>query len=102
MLSNATYANNAEELVTAIRGQLKEGADFIKIYETGPDKIVDGRFSTPYQYTEEELAAQSTKPRALDIASPFMPWASPARSTQREPESRPSITRYSSATRPCA
>jgi imidazolonepropionase-like amidohydrolase len=55
VLSNATYANNAEELVTAIRGQLKEGADFIKIYETGPDKIADGRFSTPYQYTEEEL-----------------------------------------------
>src|SRR5580658_10041184 len=57
VLSNATYANNAEELVTAIRGELKEGADFIKIYETGPDKIVDGRFSTPYQYSEEELAA---------------------------------------------
>jgi imidazolonepropionase-like amidohydrolase len=57
VLSNATYANNAEELITAIRGQLKEGADFIKIYETGPDKIVDGRFSTPYQYTEEELTA---------------------------------------------
>ena len=57
VLSNATYANNSEELITAIRGQLKEGADFIKIYETGPDKIVDGRFSTPYQYTEEELAA---------------------------------------------
>src|SRR6202042_1093624 len=34
----------------------KEGADFIKIYETGPDKIVDGRLSTPYQYTEEELS----------------------------------------------
>jgi imidazolonepropionase-like amidohydrolase len=57
VLSNATYANNAEELVTAIRGQIKEGADFIKIYETGPDKIVDGRLSTPYQYTEEELNA---------------------------------------------
>src|SRR3984957_15658557 len=55
VLSNATYANNSAELVTAIREQLKEGADFIKIYETGPDKIVDGHFSTPYQYTEEEL-----------------------------------------------
>ena len=57
VLSNATYANNAAELVTVIRGQLKEGADFIKIYETGADKIVDGHFSTPYQYTEEELTA---------------------------------------------
>ena len=35
VLSNATYANNAAELVTVIRQQVKEGADFIKIYETG-------------------------------------------------------------------
>src|ERR1700678_3718080 len=55
VLGNATYANNATELVTAIRAELKEGADFIKIYETGPDKIADGRLTTPYQYTEEEL-----------------------------------------------
>src|SRR3954453_21732651 len=33
VLSNATRANNAEELVAAIRQQFKEGADFIKIYE---------------------------------------------------------------------
>ena len=57
VLSNATYANNSAELVTAIREQLKEGADFIKIYETGPDVIRDGRFSTIYQYTETELKA---------------------------------------------
>ena len=55
VLSNATYANNAEELVAVIRQQLKEGADFIKIYETGPDSIREGRLSTPYQYTEAEL-----------------------------------------------
>jgi imidazolonepropionase-like amidohydrolase len=55
VLGNATYANNDAELVTAIRAELKEGADFIKIYETGPDKIVDGRLTTPHQYTEEEL-----------------------------------------------
>jgi len=57
VLSNATYANNILELVAAIRGQLKEGADFIKIYETGPDAVRDGRFSTIYQYTEAELKA---------------------------------------------
>lgn len=56
LFSNATYANSAEQLVTAIREQVKEGADFIKIYETGPDRLRDGRLSTPYQYTEEELA----------------------------------------------
>jgi imidazolonepropionase-like amidohydrolase len=57
IFSNATYANNSAELIAAIRQQLKEGADFIKIYETGPDSIVNGRLSTPFQYTEAELAA---------------------------------------------
>ena len=57
VLPNATWANNAAELVTVIRGQFKEGADFIKIYETGRDAMRDGRFSTPYQYTEAELRA---------------------------------------------
>ncbi len=55
VLSNATYANNAAELVTVIRQELKEGADFIKIYETGADSYRDGHFSTPFQYTEAEL-----------------------------------------------
>jgi len=57
VLPNATYANNAAELVTVIREQIKEGADFIKIYETGADALVNGRLSTPFQYTEDELAA---------------------------------------------
>jgi imidazolonepropionase-like amidohydrolase len=55
VLSNATYANNAAELVSVIREQFKLGADFIKIYETGRDSFRDGKFSTPYQYTEAEL-----------------------------------------------
>ena len=57
ILSNATYANNADQLVEAIREQVKEGADFIKIYETGRDTIVNGKLVTPYQYTEAQLAA---------------------------------------------
>ena len=57
ILPNATYANSADELVAVIRQQLKEGADFIKIYETGPDSVWDGKFHTVYQYTEPELAA---------------------------------------------
>jgi imidazolonepropionase-like amidohydrolase len=56
VLPNATYANNGDELVAVIRQQLKEGADFIKIYETGPDSLQDGKFHTVYQYTEPELA----------------------------------------------
>jgi imidazolonepropionase-like amidohydrolase len=54
---NADYANNGTELVNVIREQLKEGADFIKIYETGEDREVDGKFVTPYQYTQAELEA---------------------------------------------
>jgi imidazolonepropionase-like amidohydrolase len=57
VLPNATYANNSAELITVIREELKEGADFIKIYETGADTIANGIFSTPFQYTEEELTA---------------------------------------------
>jgi imidazolonepropionase-like amidohydrolase len=57
VLPNATWANGASELVTVIRQQLKEGADFIKIYETGRDSLREGSFSTPYQFTEAELGA---------------------------------------------
>ena len=55
--SNATYADSADELVHVIREQRKEGADFTKIYETGAEHAADGRLTTPYQYTEAELAA---------------------------------------------
>jgi len=57
VLPNATYANNADELVAVMRQQFKEGADFAKIYETGPDRIRDGKFMTVYQYTEPQLEA---------------------------------------------
>jgi imidazolonepropionase-like amidohydrolase len=57
VLPNATQANSAAELITVIRAQFKEGADFVKIYETGKDGICDGRFCTPYQFTEGELRA---------------------------------------------
>ena len=57
VLSNATYANNAEEIIATIRQQFKEGADFIKMYQTGRDVLRDGEFHTPYQYTEAELRA---------------------------------------------
>ena len=55
VLSNADYANNAAELVAVMRKQFKEGSDFTKIYETGPDKVRGGQLSTNYQYTEAEL-----------------------------------------------
>jgi len=57
ILPNADYANNADEIVAVMRQQFKEGADFIKIYETGADSVRDGRLSTPFQYTEPQLEA---------------------------------------------
>ncbi len=57
VLGNATYADNASQLISVIREQLKQGADFIKIYETGKDSLRDGQFSAPYQYTQAELTA---------------------------------------------
>src|SRR5579871_1862455 len=57
VLPNADYANNADELVAAMRQQFKEGADFTKIYETGADSVKDGKFVTVYQYTETQLEA---------------------------------------------
>ena len=55
--SNADYANSSAELITTIRRQLKEGADFIKIYETGEDSLQNGDFHSNYQYTQAELEA---------------------------------------------
>jgi imidazolonepropionase-like amidohydrolase len=57
VLSNADYADSAEEIVKVMREQRKEGADFTKIYETGVDRMVDGVLDTPYQYTAAELRA---------------------------------------------
>ncbi|MGC2617886.1 MAG: amidohydrolase family protein [Acidobacteriaceae bacterium] len=93
VLGNADYANDAEQLVETIREQHKEGSSFVKIYETGPDRMVkDGKgpmvpcfgerpceqqgvaepgdpefwdFHTPYQYTADELKAAVTEAARL-------------------------------------
>src|ERR1700744_2040663 len=49
-----------------MREQHKEGSDFAKIYQTGPDKMVDDGHGgkilrTPYQFTEAELAAAAAE-----------------------------------------
>jgi imidazolonepropionase-like amidohydrolase len=66
VLSNATYANDAEQLVVAIREQFKQGSDFVKIYETGKDSIHDGVLSTPYQYTTVQLKAAVDEAARVD------------------------------------
>src|ERR1700678_328406 len=62
VLGNATYANNANELVSVIREQFKLGADFIKMYQTGRDRMVDGQFITPYQYSDAEMRGAIAEP----------------------------------------
>lgn len=65
VLSNADYANDAEQIVEVMREQHKEGSDFAKIYETGPDRMIDGEFESPYQYTEAQLAAAVEEAKRL-------------------------------------
>jgi imidazolonepropionase-like amidohydrolase len=54
---NATYADSTDQLIQVIRTQIKQGADMIKIYQTGHDRMVNGMLVAPYQYTEAQLAA---------------------------------------------
>jgi imidazolonepropionase-like amidohydrolase len=55
--SNADVVTGTNELIHTIREQIKEGADFVKIYQTGRDQFIGGHFFTPYQFTEAQLAA---------------------------------------------
>jgi imidazolonepropionase-like amidohydrolase len=57
VLSNADYADSTDQLIAVIRQQHKEGSSFVKIYETGRDRMIDGVLHSEYQYTEEQLAA---------------------------------------------
>jgi imidazolonepropionase-like amidohydrolase len=65
VLPNADYANSTDQLIEVIRQQHKEGSDFVKIYETGHDQMIDGNLRTPYQYTEAQLAAAVEEARRL-------------------------------------
>ncbi len=65
VLSNADYANTADELVAVLREQHKQGSDFAKIYETGKDRIVGDSVQSPYQYTAAQLAAAVQEARRL-------------------------------------
>ncbi|SDF64704.1 metal-dependent hydrolase family protein [Terriglobus roseus] len=57
LLSNADRADSTDEVLHTIREQRKQGADFVKMYETGRDNLHDGVFTSPYQYTQEQLTA---------------------------------------------
>ncbi len=92
VLGNADYANDTEQLIETIRQQRKDGSTFVKIYETGPDRMVPHGsapclgdpicaqlglgeqpgdpefwdFHTPYQYTEAQLKAAVAEAARLD------------------------------------
>ena len=65
VLSNADYANSAEQLVEVMRAQHKEGSDFAKIYETGKDQMIHGELHTPFQYSEAQLGVAVGEARRL-------------------------------------
>jgi imidazolonepropionase-like amidohydrolase len=67
VLSNADYANSAEQIIEVMREQHKEGSDFAKIYQTGPDHMVDGVLRTPYQYTAAQLTAAVEEAHRLGV-----------------------------------
>ena len=67
LISNADYANSAEQIIEVMRAQHKEGSDFAKIYETGPDHIIDGVLHTPYQYTAAQLTAAVEEAHRLGV-----------------------------------
>lgn len=92
VLGNADYANDSEQLVETIRAQRKEGASFVKIYQSGPDEMVPSgsapclgdptcktlglgeqtgdpefwSFHTTYQYTVDQLKAAVTEAERLN------------------------------------
>jgi imidazolonepropionase-like amidohydrolase len=65
VLSNADYANTADELIAVMREEHKQGSDFAKIYETGKDRMIDGVLHTPFQYSEAQLAAAVAEAQRL-------------------------------------
>ncbi len=100
VLSNATYANSASELVAVMREQYKLGADFTKIYETGPDSVSDGKLKTSYQYSEAELTAAVQEAARVGKHVAVHATGEPGTLYAARRASSPSITPISSQARP--
>ncbi len=78
-----------------MREQHKEGSDFAKIYETGPDTLRDGVLHTPYQYTAAELKAAVEEAARLGVGVAVHATASRVLYMRRRPAWPRSITRPS-------
>jgi imidazolonepropionase-like amidohydrolase len=92
IFSNATYANNAAELVTVIRQQLKEGADFIRSTKRVRTHFARVTFPRPISIRKPSSERLSRKPPARASASRSTRRVSRARCTPRGPAWPPSIT----------
>ncbi len=101
VFSNADCANNSEQIVEVIREQVKEGADFIKMYETGATLWSTASCTRLISTPKRNSPPRSPKRRAPAAALRCTPPASRARSTPCRPAWSPSITPISSATKPC-
>ncbi len=73
LLSNADRANTADEIIAVMREQHKQGADFTKIYETGPDHLTfpANAGTAPSQSTSNPGAPSK-------LGAPSSPTASPS------------------------
>jgi imidazolonepropionase-like amidohydrolase len=69
VLSNATYANSADELIAAIREQRKQGSDFVKIYETGKDSLQGGQVAVHAMGEPGTLYAAQAGVASIDHAT---------------------------------
>ena len=96
VLPNATWANNAAELVTVIREQFKEGADFIKIYETGAIRFTTAFSRRRFNIRRPSCGRRWRRRRGWASASGCMPRASREHFTRRGRELPRSTMRYSS------
>ena len=74
-----------------IRQQFKEGADFIKIYETGHDTCAMASFRRLTSTREAELGPRCRKPRGWASGSRSTPPANRGHYMRRGRGSRPSI-----------
>lgn len=54
---NADMVTGINQIIATIRTQIHQGATFIKMYETGSERMVNGEYHVQYQFTEPELAA---------------------------------------------
>ena len=93
VLSNATYANNAEQLVRSSASSSKKARISSKSMRRVPTPSVDGRLSTPYQYIGRRTRSRHQGSRAHRRRVAVHATGEPGTLYARRPASRRSTTR---------